>query len=223
MPGTHTAGGSTHSARPEPQRPQGTETALQPGFLRRARLRPYVPWAVSLRCPQAAVGFKRPHTARPAWYHVLGRGAEAVRAETPARAWAEPGRCRKPTADSPCRGCGPAPDCTRKRRPWRSCKQAVVRESSAECGGRLTRSGGQRQPRGRAGGPSSRAGRGAGGGHRGPWAVLPPSRSRGPLGSGRQKARRRGRCGGRGGGGRWGSIPRKLHPHPYLVPGYVSG
>lgn len=40
MPGTHTAGGSTHSARPEPQRPQGTETALQPGFLRRARLRP---------------------------------------------------------------------------------------------------------------------------------------------------------------------------------------
>lgn len=124
-----------------------------------------------------------------------------MRAETPARAWAEPGRCRKPTADSPCRGCGPAPDCTRKRRPWRSCKQAVVRESSAECGGRLTRSGEQRQPRGRAGGPSSRAGRGAGGGHRGPWAVLPPSRSRGPLGSGRQKARRRGRCGGRGGGG----------------------
>lgn len=135
-----------------------------------------------------------------------------MRAETPARAWAEPGRCRKPTADSPCRGCGPAPDCTRKRRPWRSCKQAVVRESSAECGGWLTRSGGQRQPRGRAGGPSSRAGRGAGGGHRGPWAVLPPSRSRGPLGSGRQKARRRGRCGGRGGGGAMGHDPQEAPP-----------
>lgn len=123
-----------------------------------------------------------------------GRGGSGV-SRDPARAR----RSWEGAADSRC--CGGLEVLRGRGARGRAENEAVVRESSAECGCRLPQEPEQRGPRAE---PGVRQGAGraaaAGTGARGLSGPVSP-RSTGPLGSGRQKARgqcglRPGRCGG---------------------------
>lgn len=221
MPGTHTAGGSTHSARPEPQRPQGTETALQPGFLRRARLRPL---GCFTEMPAGSSGVQAsPHGAASMVPRVgagggsgasrdprtrLGRAGKVLEAhgrKPVPRVWAG-SRLYKEKA--PVEELQTGSSKRIKCRVWRP----VNAERRAEAAPRQSQRSVQQS--------WARRGRRA----QGPMGCPAPHGAGVPWGAGGRRPAAAGGVEAAGGGGRrWGTIPRKLHPHPYLVPGHVSG